>query len=71
MDCWDFTPCFAGDEIANKLVGQQKHLTAIDQVGIIHDLGEPEEGWLISAAHGTWLMASRTTIRRCLAIEQR
>ena len=63
--------CFAGDVIVNKLVGQQERLTAIDQVGIIHDLGEPVDGWLIPAAHGTWLMATRTTIRRCRAIEQR
>jgi hypothetical protein len=63
---WDFTACFVGDGlIINKLIGHEERLAAIDLNGEVHDLDEQDEGWLVPAAHGTWLTVSRTTIRRC------
>ena len=64
---WDFTACFVGDGlIVNKLIGHDgERFVTIDLNGDVHDLDEPEQGWLIPAAHGTWLSATRTTIRRC------
>lgn len=47
---------------------------ALDRVGIVvandkdgagHDRAAHEEGWLIPAAGGSWLSATRDTIRRC------
>lgn len=65
--CWDFTACFAGDLIVSKLIGDQERLVALSEDGTIHDLAEQEDCWLIPAANGTWLAATRTTIRRCRA----
>jgi hypothetical protein len=62
---WDFTACFAGDLLIAKLIGPHERLVAIGHDDIVHDLDEQEYGWLIPAAHGTWLAATRTTIRRC------
>jgi hypothetical protein len=68
---WDFTACFVGDGmIVSKLLGHDERIAAIDLNGEVHDLGEQEEGELIPAAHGTWLSATRTTIRRCRLVEQ-
>jgi hypothetical protein len=62
---WDFTACFTGDLIVAKLLGHSERLAAIDLNGQVHDLAEEEPGELIPAAHGTWLSATRTAIRRC------
>jgi hypothetical protein len=68
---WDFTACFVGDGlIINKLIGDDERLAVIDLNGEVHDLGEPEEGWLVPAANGTWLTVSRTEIRRCKLTQQ-
>ncbi len=65
---WDFTACFAGDLIVSKAIGEQERLIAISRDGAIHDLTAQDHGWLIPAANGTWLAATRTTIRRCRAV---
>jgi hypothetical protein len=62
---WDFTACFAGDMLVNRLIGDQERLVAISQDDTVHDVDGQEDGWLIPAAHGTWLAATRTTIHRC------
>jgi hypothetical protein len=63
---WDYTACFAGDMLVDRLRGfNEQRLAAIDQAGAVHDLKEQEDEWLIPAANGTWLAATRTTIRRC------
>jgi hypothetical protein len=68
---WDFTACFAGDSlIVNKLIGHDERLVTIDLNGEVQDLEEQEPGWLIPAAHSTWLAATRTTIRRCRLTQQ-
>lgn len=64
-DAWDFTPCFAGDVLVNKLIGPRERLVAIDQDETVHDLDESGDHWLIPASHDTWLAATRTRIRRC------
>ena len=51
--------------LVNKLIGDQERLVAVGQDGTVHELDEQEDGWLIPAAHDTWVMATRTTIRRC------
>jgi hypothetical protein len=62
---WDFTACFAGNLLVAKLIGPRERLVAIAADGAVHDLGEDDESWLIPASRGTWLAATRTTIRRC------
>jgi hypothetical protein len=44
---WDFTACFAGDMLVNKLIGGQERLVAAGQDGTVHELDEQEDGWLI------------------------
>jgi hypothetical protein len=61
---WDFTAFFAGHMIVNALLRREERLVAIDRHGRIDDLDEHEGGWHVPAAHGTWLTATRTTIRR-------
>ena len=57
---------FDGDGlIASKLTGDDERLAVIDLNGEVRVLDEQEQGWLISAAGGTWLAADRITIRRC------
>lgn len=68
---WDFTACFAGDGlIVNKLAGHGERLVAINLNGEVRDLDEREPGWLIPAAHSTWLAATPTTIRCCRLTRQ-
>jgi hypothetical protein len=63
---WDYTACFAGHMLVERLRGfDNERLVAIDEAGAVHDLNEQEDEWLIPAASGTWLAATRTTIRRC------
>jgi hypothetical protein len=62
---WDSTACFAGNMIVNQLMEQQERFVAIGRYGRIDDLDEQGDGWLIPAAQGSWLMATRSTIRRC------
>jgi hypothetical protein len=62
---WDFTACFVGDMIVNKLLDHHERLAAIDVNGEVNELGEQEEGELIPAANRTWLAATGTAIRRC------
>ena len=69
-DAWDFTACFAGDLLVSKLIVPQERLVAIGQDDMIHELGKREDGWLIQAPHGTWLTVTRSSIRRCRAIQQ-
>ena len=38
---------------------------AISQDDTVHDVDGQEDGWPVPAADGTWLAATRTTIRRC------
>jgi hypothetical protein len=61
---WDFTACFAGDLIVSKVIGEQERVVVLGEDGAIHDLDAREDSWLIPAANGTWLAATRTTIRR-------
>lgn len=37
-DAWDFTACFAGDLLVNKLIGPQERLVALGQDDTIHEL---------------------------------
>jgi hypothetical protein len=62
-ESWDFTAFFAGNMIVNALRGQQQRVVAIDRYGRIDDVDEYGGGWHIPAANGTWLTATRTTIR--------
>jgi hypothetical protein len=64
---WDFTACFAGDYIISKVIGDQERLVGISHDSSIYDLAAQDDSWLIPAANGTWLAATRTTIRRCRA----
>lgn len=61
---WDFTACLSGDVIVNKALGERERLVAIDEDGVLHHLADQEDGWLIPAASGTWLTATRRTISR-------
>jgi hypothetical protein len=61
---WDFTACFSGDMIVNKALGEHERLVAIDEDSAIHRVADQEDGWLIPAASGTWLTATRSTICR-------
>jgi hypothetical protein len=64
---WDCTAFFAGDMIVNALTGPehgQRRFVAINPNGKIADLNEDEEGSLCPAADGTWLTATRSTVRR-------
>jgi len=69
-DASDFTACFAGDLLANKLIGPQERLVAIGQDGTVHELDKREDGWLVRAPHDTWLTVTRGSIRRCRAMQQ-
>jgi hypothetical protein len=60
---WDFTAFFAANMIVDSLLSQEQRLVAIDRYGRIHDLDEHDGGWHVPAAAGTWLTATRTTIR--------
>jgi hypothetical protein len=60
---WDFTAFFAGTMIVNALLGREERVVAIDRYSRIDDLDESEGGWRIPAAGGTWLTATRTTLR--------
>ncbi len=64
---WEESALFAGEMIVNALSGPQhgqRRFVAVNRYGKIADLDENEDGWLFPAAHGTWLTATRTTIRR-------
>jgi hypothetical protein len=68
---WDFTACFVGDGLmVNKLIGHDERLATIALNGEVQSLDEQEQGWLIPAAHSTWLAATQTTIRRCRLTQQ-
>jgi len=68
---WDFTACFVGDGvIIDKLIGHEERLAAIDLNGEVHDLNDPDEGWLVPAADGTWLTVGRTSIRHCKLVHR-
>jgi hypothetical protein len=58
---------FAGDMIVNALTGPehgQRRFVAVNPRGQIADLNEDWDASLRPAADGTWLTATRTTIRR-------
>lgn len=61
--CWEPPACFAGDLILANLSGPGYGLVAIDGDGAVHTLDDHGGGWLLSAAHDTWLTATRTRIR--------
>jgi hypothetical protein len=61
---WDSTALFAGDMIITALLGPQERFVAIGRSSRIADLDEREGGYLVPAAHGTWLTVTSTTIRR-------
>ena len=42
----------------------RERLVAIDKDGVINHVADQEDGWLIPAASGTWLTATRRTISR-------
>jgi len=60
---WDYTACFAGDMVVNRLIGPHERLVAIGPDDVVHDIGD-ESGWLIPAAGDSWLAATQTTLRR-------
>jgi hypothetical protein len=62
---WDFSAFFAGNMIVAALLGDEYRFAAISPHDKIADLDEREATYLVAADQGTWLAASRTTIRRC------
>jgi hypothetical protein len=60
---WDFTACFAGDQIIARLLGDDERLISISQTDVVADHGLGD-GWIIPAAAGSWLAATRSRLRR-------
>jgi hypothetical protein len=60
---WDFTACFAGDVLVDRVIGPDERLVAVGPNDAIYDL-EGAGDWLIPAAGDSWLSVERTLLRR-------
>ena len=60
---WDLTACFAGTQMVARLSGQPEVTVAVHGDGKLEPLAVGD-GWLVPAAHRTWLTVEPERIRR-------